>query len=1535
MSLLLALTGAGGGPVVWNVSAGAGGNASASPQVLLAALANSTAVGAGNAAHGVVSQLVGAGTGVGAATESATYVLPLAIAEVAAGDSQHDTTFQYTPATTQGTAAGHSDVVLSAYAISHAEAYTAKNFVTNSAGIGGVAGTPGTAPTGWDWTNPAYSRTIVGFGVDPATGLDYVDVRYQGAVNGGLITINPHTTVALTQPYPKITASMYLGLVAGAWPSPASIIFGFSSSAGADGQPVLDVSGITTSALTRVQVSRSYPTYQFAPGAGLDFYITPGVNGIDVTLRIAGYQLEEGVMTASPFIRTTNGALFATPQATSTSMLVQQGVEAATATVAHPGTAAFASAGSEPATAADEASYPNTGTTYDDSDTAVGTGTDTPTTTLSTSAADTGVATGAAEQAAQADFVSAQTDAGAATSEHPAGAQLVTDHAAAGASTEAGSTTASLSSDQTDTATSGSDHDAAASTDAADIAAATSTDDPAAQAEFVSASTEASAAAAAHPATADLQAEDSAAGTATGLQDGQAGTDAASDELVTSDAAQDSLAEMSVAHEEMLIGLNNYCSNSEFVGVTTGNLPSVSGGEFTFRSTTPTTSFCDIVATGTEFGDPYIDVRFYGTHTANSSRSNFVLSGVTLGGATRTVMTSSATITLVGGELPLFDYSLAGKTFGLKLAIGVGVAADGVNLFNATTSPTIPLSDLQLGARLNVANTYRHVDGTSYPYAKLALLLTNLVALEPFDFTIRISRPQFNYGENVGYSPTNGPASQVAYRRPITDNTVVGLSFPHDELTDSTDAIEGTWETAADEQEPATSDAAQDSLTTSVSADQTDTATPVEDQTATQDMTSELAEAGTGAEAQDAAAQFIAAEDEAGAGTDAADTALLATADQTDTTTPDTAQDALAGLGADRTEPTTADAAHPATAEFVSETNEPAPATELVSASGNFVATLTEAGALLAAQDFTTDTNADQTDTGAPDAAQTVTQGTGNDATEPGAATDAPASTAQFVSADTAAAPATDAPASTYITSTADTEAGAAGATHDSLSGVLVAQQETVQRTNLMPNSTMQGAVVGIVGSGGALPTGWEMGLPAGLTRQVVEIGVDANEEYIDIRLFGTNAQAVTVYPDLYVYRHVPVVQGEVITASGRHTYIAGSRTGFVNPNVTITIGEWSAANAYLGEFSASAANGARTSVTKTMTNAAVAKAGLFYSRAVAANATVDYTFRVSIPQIERGTVATPFIPTSGTTVTVNATGTQTAGAAQPVAETEAGTASDTPAGTAAFPAANADAGAATDAPASTYTTASTQTDAGTAGTAQDGIAGTMVDGSAEGTANAAHPALAAFVAAEDETLTAADVLAGTATMGNAITNPATATDASTAGWVTVAAVTHVGSATTAQDFLAATPADHTATGTADDAASTQFAQAADAQATTFALDTAAGAAMFIVTGDETAAAAAAQDSLGAITAHVDEVTSLLESLFAQLIGANHVDKNVSYALRQVAEAFIARGETAVVRVLLERGAVAAVRGETKQVSVLREDGAGWILRTTDTTNIL
>lgn len=69
------------------------------------------------------------------------------------------------------------------------------------------------------------------------------------------------------------------------------------------------------------------------------------------------------------------------------------------------------------------------------------------------------------------------------------------------------------------------------------------------------------------------------------------------------------------------------------------------------------------------------------------------------------------------------------------------------------------------------------------------------------------------------------------------------------------------------------------------------------------------------------------------------------------------------------------------------------------------------------------------------------------------------------------------------------------------------------------------------------------------MSREIVGKGVLGEEDYIDIRYYGTNISAGNIFPDLvfHITTAAPVtVPGEIWTASGNFQIIGGSSSGFL-----------------------------------------------------------------------------------------------------------------------------------------------------------------------------------------------------------------------------------------------------------------------------------------------------------------------------------------------------------------------------------------------------
>lgn len=186
-------------------------------------------------------------------------------------------------------------------------------------------------------------------------------------------------------------------------------------------------------------------------------------------------------------------------------------------------------------------------------------------------------------------------------------------------------------------------------------------------------------------------------------------------------------------------------------------------------------------------------------------------------------------------------------------------------------------------------------------------------------------------------------------------------------------------------------------------------------------------------------------------------------------------------------------------------------------------------------------------------------------------------------------------------------------------------------RTNFLRNSTMQGASTG---TPGALPTTWVGTNAAGVQSQVVAIGTESGERFIDLRFFGT--PAATALPECLVRLEdiaaVPALAGQDWTSAFSSRVVGGSLAGVANCENFI-IGYSSAGNvtdAGSRTYSATADRG-RYVWSLTLSNAATAfvVARFDLNLSPGGGVPVDVTIRLTAPQLERGRYATPFLPTS------------------------------------------------------------------------------------------------------------------------------------------------------------------------------------------------------------------------------------------------------------------------------------------------------------------
>src|SRR5215469_684332 len=181
--------------------------------------------------------------------------------------------------------------------------------------------------------------------------------------------------------------------------------------------------------------------------------------------------------------------------------------------------------------------------------------------------------------------------------------------------------------------------------------------------------------------------------------------------------------------------------------------------------------------------------------------------------------------------------------------------------------------------------------------------------------------------------------------------------------------------------------------------------------------------------------------------------------------------------------------------------------------------------------------------------------------------------------------------------------------------------------TNFIRNANLEGAIAGIVGSGGSYPTYWaQIGVATGLTATIIGSGIDAATAlpYVDIQFSGTTVAGATFQVTSFDVLNAFASPGDAWTGSAYVALIGGS---FTNIAAMYLQQRW---------FSGSAAVSAnlvplltsylqRFSVTANQPSATGTIANQFaWYFTLTGNVAINVTFRIAAPQFEKSPFATP-----------------------------------------------------------------------------------------------------------------------------------------------------------------------------------------------------------------------------------------------------------------------------------------------------------------------
>lgn len=203
-------------------------------------------------------------------------------------------------------------------------------------------------------------------------------------------------------------------------------------------------------------------------------------------------------------------------------------------------------------------------------------------------------------------------------------------------------------------------------------------------------------------------------------------------------------------------------------------------------------------------------------------------------------------------------------------------------------------------------------------------------------------------------------------------------------------------------------------------------------------------------------------------------------------------------------------------------------------------------------------------------------------------------------------------------------------------------------RTNSIRNNSNGGAVIGVLGSGGLLPTNWAIGgVTTGLTFAVVATGTESGIDYVDVRISGTAGASVspTIIFDGNSGGVAAAANGQTWASSMFARLVAGSFANF-----GFWVGQVSfrdASSASLQVFPGSDAIASMVSAQNigsnrpfsiaTASNASTAFVRNQFQSSIANGLTVDATIRFGWPQLELGASVTSPIRTTSAAVARNA----------------------------------------------------------------------------------------------------------------------------------------------------------------------------------------------------------------------------------------------------------------------------------------------------------